>query len=65
MSVAAPNQGAEPSASLATHVPAVEVSALSKHFKLPHQHYSTLKERALHPRRSRTYDMLHAGDAAR
>ena len=62
MSVAAPNQGAEPSAPLAAPEPAVSVSALSKHFKLPHQHYSTLKERALHPRRSRSYDMLHAVD---
>jgi ABC-type polysaccharide/polyol phosphate transport system ATPase subunit len=38
------------------------VSALSKHFKLPHQHYSTFKERALHPRRSRSYDTLRAVD---
>ena len=31
-------------------------------FQLPHQHYSTLKERALHPFRSRTFDELHAVD---
>jgi ABC-type polysaccharide/polyol phosphate transport system ATPase subunit len=62
VSVAAPNQGAEPSAPLAAPEPAVSVSALSKHFKLPHQHYSTFKERALHPRRSRSYDTLRAVD---
>jgi ABC-type polysaccharide/polyol phosphate transport system ATPase subunit len=38
------------------------VERLSKRFELPHQHYSTFKERALHPFRSRTYDTLHAVD---
>jgi ABC-type polysaccharide/polyol phosphate transport system ATPase subunit len=33
---------------------------VSKTFRLPHQQYSTLKERALHPLRSSTYDELHA-----
>ena len=33
---------------------------MSKTFRLPHQQYSTLKERALHPFRSTTYDELHA-----
>jgi ABC-type polysaccharide/polyol phosphate transport system ATPase subunit len=33
---------------------------VSKTFRLPHQQYSTLKERALHPFRSTTYDELHA-----
>jgi ABC-type polysaccharide/polyol phosphate transport system ATPase subunit len=42
--------------------PAVVVDDLSKRFKLPHQHYSTFKERALHPFRSRTFDTLHAVD---
>jgi ABC-type polysaccharide/polyol phosphate transport system ATPase subunit len=39
---------------------AVSVDAVSKTFRLPHQQYSTLKERALHPRRGTTYDQLHA-----
>jgi ABC-type polysaccharide/polyol phosphate transport system ATPase subunit len=39
---------------------AVAVSHVSKSFRLPHQKYSTLKERALHPFRSRTYDVLQA-----
>jgi len=43
-------------------VPAVEVVSLSKRFELPHQQYSTLKERVLHPFRSRSYDTLHAVD---
>jgi ABC-type polysaccharide/polyol phosphate transport system ATPase subunit len=41
---------------------AVVVDNLSKHFRLPHQRYSTLKERALHPFRSRTFDVLRAVD---
>ncbi len=39
---------------------AVSVEQVSKRFVLPHQHYSTLKERALHPLRSRSFDTLHA-----
>jgi ABC-type polysaccharide/polyol phosphate transport system ATPase subunit len=39
---------------------AVVVQGLSKTFRLPHQRYSTLKERALHPLRSRRFDELHA-----
>jgi ABC-type polysaccharide/polyol phosphate transport system ATPase subunit len=35
---------------------------VSKAFRLPHQHYSTLKERALHPFDSRSYDVLQAVD---
>ena len=31
---------------------------VSKAFRLPHQRYSTLKERALHPFTSSTYDVL-------
>ncbi len=41
---------------------AVRIEGVSKTFRLPHQHYSTLKERALHPFASRTYDELHAVD---
>jgi ABC-type polysaccharide/polyol phosphate transport system ATPase subunit len=39
---------------------AVSVEHVSKTFRLPHRQYSTLKERALHPLRSTTYDELHA-----
>jgi ABC-type polysaccharide/polyol phosphate transport system ATPase subunit len=42
--------------------PAVVVEGLTKRFELPHQRYSTLKERVLHPLRSRSYDTLHAVD---
>jgi ABC-type polysaccharide/polyol phosphate transport system ATPase subunit len=36
------------------------VASVSKTFRLPHQQYSTLKERVLHPLRSTEYDELHA-----
>jgi ABC-type polysaccharide/polyol phosphate transport system ATPase subunit len=39
---------------------AVAVSDVSKAFRLPHQRYSTLKERALHPFTSSSYDVLQA-----
>ncbi|MEA2356542.1 MAG: type transport system ATP-binding protein [Solirubrobacteraceae bacterium] len=39
---------------------AVSIVGLSKGFRLPHQQYSTLKERILHPLRSSTYDELKA-----
>jgi ABC-type polysaccharide/polyol phosphate transport system ATPase subunit len=39
---------------------AVSVAGVSKTFRLPHRHYSTLKERVLHPLRSTTYDELKA-----
>ena len=38
----------------------MRIAHLSKSFKLPHQRYSTLKERMLHPFRSTTYDVLEA-----
>jgi len=38
----------------------VAVAHAAKTFRLPHQRYSTLKERALHPFASRTFDELHA-----
>jgi len=41
---------------------AVSVVNVSKAFKLPHQQYHTLKERALHPFRSSTFDVLQAVD---
>ncbi len=39
---------------------ALRVDDVHKSFKLPHQRYSTLKERALHPLRSRVYEELRA-----
>jgi ABC-type polysaccharide/polyol phosphate transport system ATPase subunit len=41
-------------------VPAVSVESVSKRFRLPHEQYSTLKQRVLRPRRSRTFSELHA-----
>jgi ABC-type polysaccharide/polyol phosphate transport system ATPase subunit len=38
----------------------VRVQEVSKTFRLPHQRYSTLKERALHPFTRRSYDAFHA-----
>ena len=42
--------------------PAISLAHVSKHFRLPHQQYHTLKERVLHPFRTRTYDVLQAVD---
>jgi ABC-type polysaccharide/polyol phosphate transport system ATPase subunit len=39
---------------------AVSVEGAYKTFRIPHQQFHTLKERALHPFRSRTYDAFHA-----
>jgi ABC-type polysaccharide/polyol phosphate transport system ATPase subunit len=39
---------------------AISIDGVSKTFRLPHQQYSTLKERVLHPLRSTDYDELHA-----
>jgi ABC-type polysaccharide/polyol phosphate transport system ATPase subunit len=44
----------------ATARTALAVRHVSKTFRLPHQRYSTLKERALHPFASRSYDELRA-----
>jgi ABC-type polysaccharide/polyol phosphate transport system ATPase subunit len=38
----------------------VTVDGLSKTFRLPRRRFSTLKERALHPRQARAYQELHA-----
>jgi ABC-type polysaccharide/polyol phosphate transport system ATPase subunit len=62
VSVTAPQEGADRSVRLAGAAPAVTVDHLSKRFVLPHQQYSTFKERALHPFRGRTFDALHAVD---
>jgi ABC-type polysaccharide/polyol phosphate transport system ATPase subunit len=42
--------------------PSVRAHGVTKGFRLPHQRYSTLKERALHPFTTRTHDELHALD---
>jgi ABC-type polysaccharide/polyol phosphate transport system ATPase subunit len=53
-----------PAAATGTGAPtgpsAVSVVNVSKSFKLPHQQYHTLKERALHPFHKRTFDVLQA-----
>ena len=41
---------------------AITVQNVSKTFRLPHQQYSTLKERALHPFSTRSYETLQAVD---
>lgn len=41
---------------------AISVARLGKTFRLPHQRYHTLKERMLHPLRSRSFDELGALD---
>jgi ABC-type polysaccharide/polyol phosphate transport system ATPase subunit len=47
---------------LAEAAPAVTVESVSKAFRLPHQRFDTLKERALHPFAVRTFDTLQALD---
>jgi ABC-type polysaccharide/polyol phosphate transport system ATPase subunit len=49
-----------PSAAAPAAPVAVRIDGVSKSFKLPHQQYSTLKERALHPFRSKSFDELRA-----
>jgi ABC-type polysaccharide/polyol phosphate transport system ATPase subunit len=53
-------KSAPPTAATPAGPVAVHVEGVSKSFKLPHQHYSTLKERALHPFRSKSFDELKA-----
>ena len=38
------------------------IDGVSKRFRIPHRQYHTLKERALHPFRARTYEVLRAVD---
>jgi ABC-type polysaccharide/polyol phosphate transport system ATPase subunit len=45
---------------LADAPPTVQVQGVSKTFRLPHQRYSTLKERVLHPFTTSGYDAFHA-----
>jgi ABC-type polysaccharide/polyol phosphate transport system ATPase subunit len=53
-----------PGPSAARRDAAVRVSGVSKSFRLPHEQYHTFKERALHPFRTRSYDVLQAVDDA-
>src|SRR5438045_1350086 len=39
---------------------AISAHFLSKSFRLPHEHYSTVRERFVHPFASRTYERLDA-----
>jgi ABC-type polysaccharide/polyol phosphate transport system ATPase subunit len=54
--------GAQSPAPAGAPDPALRLAHLQKTFRVPHQRYSTLKERVLHPFRSRTFDELHAVD---
>lgn len=54
------SQRSEPRGTDADSRPAIAVRDLSKSFRLPHEQYHTLKERALHAFRSQTFDMLRA-----
>lgn len=56
----APAPAARPAQAPPDGPPAIRIEGVSKTFRLPHQQYSTLKERALHPLRSTGYDELHA-----
>jgi len=60
LSSAATLPAAEPAPAPPGGAVAVSIEGVSKTFRLPHQQYSTLKERALHPFRSTSYDELHA-----
>ncbi len=60
MSTATLSPTADRPATTASAPAAVSIEGVSKSFRLPHQQYSTLKERALHPFRSTDYDELHA-----
>jgi ABC-type polysaccharide/polyol phosphate transport system ATPase subunit len=54
-----------PAATAPQRPAAISIEGVSKAFRLPHQQYHTLKERALHPFRSRTFDVLQAvGDVS-
>ncbi len=55
-------RGTGHSAPSASRPAAVAVEQLSKMFRLPHEQYHTLKERALHPFRPRHFDVVHAVD---
>lgn len=60
MTITAPSRSAAPDTASRAAPTTVGIDRVSKTFKLPHRHVSTLKERALHPFRTITYDELHA-----
>ena len=60
MTATASAKPAPPAAATPAGPVAVHIGGVSKSFQLPHQHYSTLKERALHPFRSKSFDELKA-----
>ena len=60
MSVTTPQLGQARQQRLSAAPLAVDAQRVSKAFRLPHQRYSTLKERALHPFASSSYDTLQA-----
>ena len=51
-----------PHTAAAGAAPAVSLRGVSKTFKVPHEQYHTLKERAIHALRRRAFDMLKAVD---
>jgi len=55
-----PQTEAQRADALASAPASVVVEGVSKSFRLPHQQYQTLKERALHPLKSSTYETLPA-----
>ncbi len=62
LSVAVDHPAANRAKVLQAAPPAVVVDRLEKTFRLPHRRYSTIKERALHPFSSNTFDELRAVD---
>ena len=62
MSSSLPSTLKAPRSITTSTVPVVSVRGLSKSFRLPHLQYHTLKERALHPFRHNSFDVLHAVD---
>ncbi|MHB1567579.1 MAG: ABC transporter ATP-binding protein [Solirubrobacteraceae bacterium] len=58
--VANTDRPANKAASRGSGRPAVAVQHVSKSFRIPHEQYHTLKERALHPMRSRSVEVLKA-----
>jgi ABC-type polysaccharide/polyol phosphate transport system ATPase subunit len=57
-----PADRAQPAGAAVTGAPALLLEDVHKSFRLPHQRYSTLKERVLHPFRAREYEELRAVD---
>jgi len=60
LTATAPHTADERQRALQSKPPAITVDGVNKCFRLPHQQFVTLKQRALHPFQGRTYDELHA-----